>query len=71
MMFIAAGNTRILFVGDVHDQWSDADVKAVEMLAPDCTVFVGDIGNENVELVTKIAHAPFEKAVLLGNHDCL
>lgn len=69
-MISSDGNARILFVGDVHGQWSDADVCAVEKLAPDMTVFVGDIGNENVDLVARIANCPFEKAVVLGNNDC-
>ncbi|GMH38558.1 hypothetical protein BSKO_06442 [Bryopsis sp. KO-2023] len=61
--------TRLLIVGDVHNAWDEEDVAAVSAIAPDLTIFVGDIGNENVKLVRRIAEGDFPKAVLLGNHD--
>lgn len=63
--------TRLALVGDVHDQWSHADVVALHALRPDMTLFVGDIGNENVPLVERIASLDKPKAVILGNHDAL
>lgn len=32
-------------------------------------MFVGDFGDEDVEMVTRIANLAIEKAVILGNHD--
>eukprot|EP00210_Caulerpa_lentillifera_P002405 g2306.t1 len=61
--------TRIALVGDVHNLWSEEDAVALQSLHPDMTVFVGDIGDENVSLVRKISQMNFPKAVVLGNHD--
>lgn len=58
-------------MGDVHGMWSNADNVAATALNPDLVIFVGDIGNEEVELVKEISQAPYPKAVLLGNHDAL
>lgn len=65
------GLTRIVFVGDVHNQWLDADEGALRALHPHLTVFVGDIGDEAVELVREIAKLELPKAVILGNHDSM
>ncbi len=59
----------VALVGDVHDQWSEADALALHRLAVDCVLFVGDFGNEAVELVRQIAAIDLPKAVILGNHD--
>ena len=59
----------IAIVGDVHDQWSDADANALESLNVDLALFVGDFGNEAIATVRQIAAAPLPKAVILGNHD--
>ena len=61
--------TRLAIVGDVHDLWTGHDVVALKALHPDLTLFVGDIGNEAVELVRSIAALDVPKAVVLGNHD--
>lgn len=68
---IAAGARPITVavVGDIHDQWSEADGKALKALAVDLVLFVGDIGNEAVGLVHQIAALDLPKAVILGNHD--
>ena len=63
--------TRLALVGDIHDQWSASDVVALKALHPDMTVFVGDIGNENLQLVQNIAALEIPKVVILGNHDSL
>ncbi len=62
-------STTVAVVGDIHDQWSDADGQALKALAVDLVLFVGDIGNEAVELVQQIAALDLPKAVILGNHD--
>jgi uncharacterized protein (TIGR04168 family) len=59
----------LLVVGDVHDQWRDEDRQFVERAGHDLTLFVGDLGDENVGLVGRIASIRTPKAVLLGNHD--
>ena len=59
----------IAIVGDVHDQWSDADAHALESLNVDLALFVGDFGNEAIAIVRQIATISVPKAVILGNHD--
>lgn len=56
-------------VGDVHDQWSAQDALALEHLGVDLVLFVGDFGNEAVDLVRQVAALDIPKAVILGNHD--
>lgn len=63
--------TRLVIVGDIHNQWSHRDVVALKALLPDMTLFVGDIGNEAVSLVQQIAAMKLPKTVILGNHDAL
>jgi len=46
---------RLVCVGDVHGCWSEESTKALESLEPDVALFVGDMGNEDVELVESIA----------------
>jgi uncharacterized protein (TIGR04168 family) len=60
---------RIAIVGDVHDQWETADEIALQHLDVDLVLFVGDFGNEAVELVGKIASLDMPKAAIFGNHD--
>ncbi|MEN9208235.1 MAG: TIGR04168 family protein [Gloeomargarita sp. GMQP_bins_120] len=60
---------RIAVVGDVHGQWQEADALALEHLQVDLVLFVGDFGNEAVEVVAQVAVLPWPKAVVLGNHD--
>lgn len=59
----------IAVVGDVHDQWSEADSLALQHLNVDLVLFVGDFGNEAVGVVRDIAKIPTPKAVIMGNHD--
>ncbi len=59
----------IAVVGDVHDLWDEQDEQALEHLGVDLVLFVGDFGNEAVEVVRKIAAVKLPKAVILGNHD--
>jgi uncharacterized protein (TIGR04168 family) len=60
---------RIAIVGDVHEQWSTADSDALQALNLNLVLFVGDFGNESVNVVRQIAALPLAKAVILGNHD--
>jgi uncharacterized protein (TIGR04168 family) len=60
---------RIAIVGDVHDQWEEADEIALQHLDVDLVLFVGDFGNEAVELVGRIASLDQPKAAIFGNHD--
>ncbi len=60
---------RIAVIGDVHDQWEEADAIALEALGIDLALFVGDFGNEAISVVAAIASLPLPKAVILGNHD--
>jgi len=59
----------LALVGDVHDQWFSGDAVALKALHPDMTLFVGDIGNENLQLVRRIAALDVPKKIILGNHD--
>jgi hypothetical protein len=49
----AADPIRIAIIGDVHDQWTEADARALHFLQPDMALFVGDFGNEVVPLVRR------------------
>lgn len=60
---------RIAAVGDIHDQWGEADAIALQHLAVDLVLFVGDFGNEAVDLVRQIAAVETPKAAIFGNHD--
>ncbi|MEO1464990.1 MAG: TIGR04168 family protein [Cyanobacteria bacterium J06633_1] len=59
----------VAIVGDVHNQWSATDNLALEHLNVDLALFVGDFGNEAVEVVRQIASVSVPKAVIMGNHD--
>jgi uncharacterized protein (TIGR04168 family) len=56
-------------VGDLHRWWRNADSVYLERSQPDLTLFVGDLGDEDVEMVQRVAALPVKKAVVLGNHD--
>lgn len=46
---------RIVAVGDVHGSWSSPeDLAALQLLKPDMVAFLGDFGNEDVELVMQV-----------------
>lgn len=59
----------IAVVGDVHNQWSDADADALYGLGVEIVLFVGDFGNESLDVVQQVANVSLPKAVILGNHD--
>jgi uncharacterized protein (TIGR04168 family) len=60
---------KIAVVGDVHDQWEEEDAIALKSLGVDLVLFVGDFGNESVEVVRAIASIDVPKAAVMGNHD--
>lgn len=60
---------KIAVVGDVHDQWEEADGLALKHLGVDLVLFVGDFGNESVSVVRAIAALDIPKAAVMGNHD--
>ncbi|BAZ53050.1 putative transcriptional factor for heterocyst differentiation DevT [Nostoc sp. NIES-4103] len=60
---------KIAVVGDVHDQWEVEDGIALKHLGVDLVLFVGDFGNESVEVVKAIASLDIPKAAVMGNHD--
>jgi uncharacterized protein (TIGR04168 family) len=60
---------KIAVVGDVHDLWEAEDAIALQQLGVDLVLFVGDFGNETVDVVQRIAAIDLPKAVILGNHD--
>ncbi len=60
---------KIAVVGDVHDSWDADDAVALKHLDVDLVLFVGDFGNESVEVVRAIADIDLPKAAIFGNHD--
>ncbi|MBD2344793.1 TIGR04168 family protein [Anabaena subtropica] len=60
---------KIAVVGDIHDQWEVEDGIALKHLGVDLVLFVGDFGNESVEVVRAIASVNIPKAAVMGNHD--
>jgi len=47
----------LAIVGDLHGQWNQHDAAALRALSPDIALFVGDFGNEAVEVVASVATA--------------
>jgi len=65
----AESATTILVVGDIHGHWRDADTEFLHRARPDMVLFVGDLGDEDVDMVRRVAAVQVPKAVILGNHD--
>lgn len=59
----------IAVIGDIHDLWEAEDSIALKKLGIDLALFVGDYGNESVEVVRAIANLDIPKAAVFGNHD--
>lgn len=63
-------NIRLALVGDVHGLWEEGvDDVALNCLNADLVVFVGDYGEEDLELVAALARCSHPKVIMLGNHD--
>lgn len=60
---------KIAVVGDIHDQWEEQDNLTLKHLGVDLVLFVGDFGNESVNIVRRIASLDLPKAAIMGNHD--
>ncbi len=60
---------KIAVVGDVHGQWEAEDEIALKHLGVDLVLFVGDFGNEAIEVVKAITNIDIPKATVFGNHD--
>jgi uncharacterized protein (TIGR04168 family) len=59
----------LALIGDVHDLWTPEDGESLHALGVDLALFVGDFGNEAVEVVRAIARLNLPKAAIFGNHD--
>lgn len=59
----------IAVIGDIHDAWDQEDPKALQHLGVDLVLFVGDFGNEAVDLVRAISTLDLPYAAAFGNHD--
>lgn len=64
-----SSSATLTVVGDVHRWWRNADAVYLERAQPDLALFVGDLGDEDVEMVRLVAALAVPKAVILGNHD--
>ncbi|MBD1823404.1 TIGR04168 family protein [Cyanobacteria bacterium FACHB-DQ100] len=60
---------KLAAIGDVHDRWEAEDEAALKSLGVDLALFVGDFGNESVNIVKLIAEMQIPKAAIMGNHD--
>jgi uncharacterized protein (TIGR04168 family) len=60
---------HIAVIGDIHDQWSAEDNAALTALNVDLALFVGDFGNESIEVVRQICRLSLPIAAIMGNHD--
>ncbi|MGF1486878.1 MAG: TIGR04168 family protein [Prochloraceae cyanobacterium] len=60
---------KIAVIGDIHDLWEKEDNLALEHLDVNLALFVGDFGNESIEVVERIAALNLPKATVFGNHD--
>src|SRR5690606_17990013 len=64
-----ASSATLVAIGDIHRCWREVDAVYLERSQPDLAMFVGDLGDEDVEMVRRIADLSVNKAVILGNHD--
>jgi uncharacterized protein (TIGR04168 family) len=60
---------KLAAIGDVHDRWEAEDEAALKALGVDLALFVGDFGNESVDIVRLISQVQLPKAAIMGNHD--
>jgi uncharacterized protein (TIGR04168 family) len=69
MNVVLKQSIKIAVVGDIHNQWEAEDAIALKQLGVDLVLFVGDFGNEAIEVVEAVAALDLPKAVVFGNHD--
>lgn len=60
---------KIAVIGDIHDAWDEADPRALAQLGVDLVLFVGDFGNEAVDVVQAVSMLELPYAASFGNHD--
>lgn len=60
---------KIAVIGDIHDAWDEADPRALAQLSVDLVLFVGDFGNEAVDVVEAVSTLELPYAASFGNHD--
>ena len=65
----AQDKVTIAVIGDIHDLWELEDNAALSHLKVDLAIFLGDYGNEAVEVVRRIAAVKLPKVAVMGNHD--
>ena len=65
----AGARGKLLVIGDIHRHWSPADAPFIEAADAAHVLFVGDLGDEDVEMVERVAALRVRKSVVLGNHD--
>ena len=65
----SAGSLRLVIIGDAHGQYGPEDEAALSFLEPDAAIFLGDFGEERVDIVETISAGVTPRAVILGNHD--
>lgn len=61
---------RLAILGDLHDQWDQADEDLLMALAPDGLLVVGDLSHGQARITRLLARLPLPLACVLGNHDC-
>ncbi len=61
--------SSIVILGDLHSQWRLEDRTYLEQGDQEMVLFVGDLGDEDPEIVRSIKSVRAPKAVILGNHD--
>ena len=59
----------LCFVGDLHGQFDDEDLRYLDNAGYRLTIFIGDLGDEDVKMARRVAKLPFETRCILGNHD--
>jgi uncharacterized protein (TIGR04168 family) len=66
---VETGSVEILVIGDLHGQFDAVDRNFLETRHPLLSLFVGDLGDEDPEMVDKVLEAKIPTFGLLGNHD--
>ncbi len=60
---------RIAVAGDLHGTWQQMDHELLREINPDGVLFVGDLGESDIDLIRSIKELQIPTAVILGNHD--
>ena len=60
---------EILVFGDLHGHFDDGDLAFVEERKPALVLILGDLGDEDLDIATRIREIQSPFRILLGNHD--